>query len=256
MKILAFDSSGLVASVALLEDEQVIAEYNVNYKKTHSQTLLPMLDEIVRMVELDLSEIDAIAVAAGPGSFTGLRIGSATVKGLGLALDKPIISVPTMEGMAMQGWGYDGIICPIMDARRNQVYTGIYRSVPETFEQESRTEAAEAEKAAATGNVRRRRLEILEDQMAVDIYELLEKLDQLGEKVLFLGDAVPVQRQTIREKLEVPCEFAPAHLNRQRAAALGVLAFDYLRAGKTESAADHKPEYLRVSQAERERNAK
>ena len=100
MKILAFDSSGLVASVAVLEEERMIAEYTVNYKKTHSQTLLPMLDEVVKMTELDLHEIDAIAVAAGPGSFTGLRIGSATAKGLGLALDKPLVPVPTLEGLA------------------------------------------------------------------------------------------------------------------------------------------------------------
>ena len=88
MKILGLDSSGLVASVALVEDDQLVAEYTTNYKKTHSQTLLPMLDEITRMVELDLHTIDAIAVAAGPGSFTGLRIGSATAKGLGLDVYK------------------------------------------------------------------------------------------------------------------------------------------------------------------------
>ena len=102
MRILALDSSGLVASVAVVEDgavdDQVIAEYTVNYKKTHSQTLLPMLDEIVKMTELDLHTVDAIAVAGGPGSFTGLRIGSATAKGLGLALEKPLIHIPTLEG--------------------------------------------------------------------------------------------------------------------------------------------------------------
>lgn len=104
MKILGLDSSGLVASVALVEDDQLVAEYTTNYKKTHSQTLLPMLDEITRMVELDLYTIDAIAVAAGPGSFTGLRIGSATAKGLGLALDLPIVPVPTVEALAYQLW--------------------------------------------------------------------------------------------------------------------------------------------------------
>ena len=97
MKILALDSSGLVASVAVMEDDTLIAEYTMNYKKTHSQTLLPMLDEIKNNIQLDLNSIDAIAVAAGPGSFTGLRIGSATAKGLGLALDKPLIAVPTVE---------------------------------------------------------------------------------------------------------------------------------------------------------------
>ena len=100
MKILAIDSSGLVASVAVVEDDNMLAEYTINYKKTHSQTLLPMLGEISKMIELDLKSVDAIAVAAGPGSFTGLRIGSATAKGLGLALDKPLISVPTVDALA------------------------------------------------------------------------------------------------------------------------------------------------------------
>lgn len=104
MRILGLDSSGLVASVAVVEaetaGEAIIAEYTVNYKKTHSQTLLPMLDEVAKMIELDLNTLDAIAVAGGPGSFTGLRIGSATAKGLGLALKKPLIHVPTLEGLA------------------------------------------------------------------------------------------------------------------------------------------------------------
>ena len=117
MKILALDSSGLVASVAVIEDDNLLAEYTVNYKKTHSQTLLPMLDEVSRMIELDLESIDAIAVAAGPGSFTGLRIGSATAKGLGLALKKPLIGVPTVAALAYNLYDVPGIICPLMDAR-------------------------------------------------------------------------------------------------------------------------------------------
>lgn len=99
MKILAFDSSGLVASVAIVENNNLIAEYTTNYKKTHSQTLLPMLEEIVKMTETDKESFDALAVAAGPGSFTGLRIGSATVKGLALAWNIPVIAVPTLEGL-------------------------------------------------------------------------------------------------------------------------------------------------------------
>ena len=127
MKVLGIDSSGMVASVAVVEDTQMLAEYTINYKKTHSQTLLPMLDEIGKMIELDLSTVDAIAVAAGPGSFTGLRIGSATAKGLGLALKKPLLSVPTLEGIAYNFCGSDKLVCPMMDARRSQVYTGIYK---------------------------------------------------------------------------------------------------------------------------------
>lgn len=131
MKILALDSSGLVASVALAEDDNLIAEYTVQYKKTHSQTLLPMMEEIGRMVELDLATVDAIAVAAGPGSFTGLRIGSATAKGLAFALEKPVVPVPTVDALAFQMYGAGDLVCPIMDARRSQVYTGIYEFIPD-----------------------------------------------------------------------------------------------------------------------------
>lgn len=228
MKILALDSSGLVASVAVVEEEYTIAEYTVNYKKTHSQTLLPMLDEVVKMTELDLGSIDAIAISGGPGSFTGLRIGSATAKGLGLALQKPLIHVPTLEGLAYNLCGTPGIICPIMDARRNQVYTGLY-----SFEKED--------------------LQIVEPQMAVGIDELTEKLNARGEAVTFLGDGVPVQREYLKEHLTVPYRFAPAHMNRQRAASVGMLGVKYYKAGKIETAMEHQPDYLRVSQAERER---
>ncbi|MGN1266844.1 MAG: tRNA (adenosine(37)-N6)-threonylcarbamoyltransferase complex dimerization subunit type 1 TsaB [Dorea sp.] len=234
MRILALDSSGLVASVAIVEkdqkDEQLIAEYTVNYKKTHSQTLLPMLDEVAKMTELDMNTIDAIAVAGGPGSFTGLRIGSATAKGLGLALKKPLIHIPTLEGLAYNLCGTSAIVCPIMDARRRQVYTGIYRF--------------EGEKLVA-----------LEDQMAISIEELCEKLQTYDEEVVFLGDGVPVFKEDLTERLMAgrKIAFAPAHMNRQRAGALGTLAFQYYEAGKIETAAEHQPDYLRVSQAERER---
>ena len=231
MRILALDSSGLVATVAILEDEQMIAEYTVNYKKTHSQTLLPMLDEIVKMTEFDLSTIDAIAVAGGPGSFTGLRIGAATAKGLGLALNKPLIHVPTVDGMAYGLYGYSGLICPIMDARRNQVYTGLYRFTEGEFQ-------------------------VVEEQMAISVSELIEKLNAYGEKVTFLGDGVPVYRNQFENGLTGEYVFAPAHLNRQRAAAVGALGMKYFQEGKVESARDHRPDYLRLSQAERERAEK
>lgn len=231
MKILGLDSSGIVASVAVVEDDVLIAEYTVNYKKTHSQTLLPMLDEIVKMTELDLNSVDAIAVAAGPGSFTGLRIGSATAKGLGLALKKPLVAIPTVEGLAYNLYDTQGIICPIMDARRKQVYTGIY-----CFEDH--------------------RLRVLEDQMAVPMEELISKLNKLGQPVTFLGDGVPVFGEMIRQELAVPFAFAPAHVNKQRAAAVAALGLEYYREGKTQTAMEHVPDYLRVSQAERERAEK
>lgn len=228
MKILGLDSSGIVASVAIVEDDVLIAEYTVNYKKTHSQTLLPMLDEIAKMTELDLNSIDAIAVAAGPGSFTGLRIGSATAKGLGLALKKPLIAIPTVEGLAYNLYDIPGLICPIMDARRKQVYTGIYLFTDH-------------------------QLKVVEDQMAVSMETVIEKLNQYGEAVTFLGDGVPVFHELIAEKMTVPYSFAPAHVNKQRAAAVAALGEIYYRQGKTETAMEHVPDYLRVSQAERER---
>lgn len=228
MRVLAIDSSGLIATVAVVEDEQTIAEYTVNYKKTHSQTLLPMIDEVKKMIDLDLSSIDAIAVSGGPGSFTGLRIGSATAKGLGLALGKPLIHVPTVDALAYNVYGCGDLICPIMDARRKQVYTGIYR-----YEDH--------------------RLVTVKDQMAVGIEELLSMLNEMGETVTFLGDGVPVFKDIIADKLEVPFSFAPSHLSRQRAGAVGALGILYYKEGRTETAAEHKPDYLRVSQAERER---
>lgn len=228
MRILALDSSGLVASVAIMEEEQTIAEYTVNYKKTHSQTLLPMLDEIVKMTEMDLNTIDAIAIAGGPGSFTGLRIGSATAKGLGLALGKPLIHVPTLEGLACNLYGCSSLICPIMDARRNQVYTGVYR-------------------------LNESGLQVVKEQMAIDVGVLAEQLNALGEAITFLGDGVPVYREQLEEKLTVPFAFAPANMNRQRAASVGLRGFQYYREGHIETASEHQPDYLRVSQAERER---
>lgn len=228
MKILALDSSGLVASVAVLENDTLLAEYTINYKKTHSQTLLPMLEIVGQMIELDLNSIDAIAVAAGPGSFTGLRIGAATAKGLGLALEKPLVGVPTTEALAYNLYGTKALICPIMDARRNQVYTGIYQF----------------EKGA---------MKTITEQMAVDILQLLALLNDKGQEVIFLGDGVSVYGQAIKETCLVPYTFAPAHLNKQRAASVGALAMIYYANGKIQTAAGHQPEYLRVSQAERER---
>lgn len=228
MKILGLDSSGLVASVAVVEGENLLAEYTVNYKKTHSQTLLPMLDEIVRMTELDLNTIDAIAIAGGPGSFTGLRIGSATAKGLGLALGKPLVQIPTVDGLAYNLWGCRDLVCPLMDARRNQTYTGLY-------------DFAEG------------KMQVVRKQCAVGIEEIIGIINAQERSVVFLGDGVPVFREFIQEHCTVPYAFAPAHMNKQRGASVASLAVLYFQEGKLQTAAEHRPDYLRLSQAERER---
>lgn len=243
MKIIAIDSSGLVASVAIVEDDEVIAEYNVQYKKTHSQTLLPMLDELKKMVELDLQTVDAIAIAKGPGSFTGLRIGSATAKGLGLALEIPIIEIPTLDGLACNLYGTDKLVCPIMDARRNQVYTGLY-----SYREERQSEEQE-QRFSYT-------LVPILPQCAVSIQEIAEKCNEQQKEIIFLGDGVPVFAEQLKDLMKGPYSFAPAHMNRQRAASFAFLALEKLRKGEVVSAADHAPEYLRLSQAEREKAAK
>ncbi len=231
MKLLGIDSSGLVASVALVFDGVMIGEYTTNFKKTHSQTLLPMIDEVVTRTGSDLNELDGIAVAAGPGSFTGLRIGSSTAKGLGLVLKKPIIPVPTVEALAYNLYGTDKLICPIMDARRNQVYTGIYHFDGGSFQ-------------------------IISDQKAVGVEELITELEGLQREVIFLGDGVPVYQGIIQESLKVPYYFAPNHLALQRAGAVCARGAELFAEGKIQTAAEHKPEYLRLSQAERERKEK
>ncbi len=227
MKVLAIDSSGLVASVAIVSDNEMIAEYTVNYKKTHSQTLMPMINEIVEMTKTDLKELDGIAISKGPGSFTGLKIGAATAKGLGLVLDIPIIAIPTVDGIAYNLYKTKGIICPIMDARRNQAYTGLYKWINDEFT-------------------------VLSEQKVAKIEELVKEINELNEEVIFLGDGVEIFKNQLKELVNVPYSYAPSHLSKQRAGAIGALGIEYMKKGETIHADNFAPSYLRKSQAERE----
>ena len=233
MKILAIESASVTASAAVVTEERILAEYTTNYKKTHSETLLPMISECFRMTDDEIASVDAIAVSYGPGSFTGLRIGAATAKGLAFAADKPIIAVPTLDALAYGMVGSEYVLVPIMDARRGEVYTGLYAFEGEAFQ-------------------------VLESAVAVPITEQIEKARKLGEKlhkkVCFLGDGVPVFRETIRELFPEAC-FAPAHVCFQRASSVALLGMKMLEKGETVSAFEFEPLYLRESQAERERKA-
>lgn len=248
MKIIGIDSSGLVASVAILEDNKLVAEYTVNNKKTHSQTLLPMLEEIVASSGLDMKEIDAIAIAAGPGSFTGLRIGSATAKGLGLALKKPIVPVSTLEALAYNLYGTDSLVCPIMDARRNQVYTGIYE-----FSKKEVEFSRDADTENGGCYYCEYQINVIKEACAVPIEEIVQALNEKGREVIFLGDGVPVFAEQLKGLMKVPYSFAPAHLALQKAGCVAGLGMKKFKEGIYEDAAVHSPEYLRLSQAERER---
>ncbi len=229
MKILAVDSSGLVASVAYLEDGILKGVLSYNNQKTHSQTLLPMIDELVKNLNIDLNNIDYLAVSNGPGSFTGLRIGVATIKGLGLSIDKEVVGVPTLESLAFNWQGADGVVCPIMDARRSQVYAAAYKftQIPES--------------------------QCIIEQDSYMIEELCEKLNALGEKVYFAGDGVPVYRDYLEKNLKVEYQFPSAANCYQNAANIAVLAEMYANRGEAQNARDLTPVYLRKPQAERER---
>lgn len=229
MLILGIESSSITASAAILRDGMAVAEYTVNFKKTHSQTLLPMIDEIVCMTQTRLEELDAIAISAGPGSFTGLRIGSATAKGLGLALGKPVVEVSTLEAMAACCFGFDGLVCPIIDARREQLYCAAYR-------------------VGADGLPKA----VLEPEIRLAA-ELKAELDKLSEKVVFTGDGLEKYWEFFSET-ETAVR-APAVCRNPRAAAVAMLGAAYFEQGRVVPASEHRPIYLKKTQAESQREA-
>lgn len=231
MKVLAIDTSSLVASAAIMDEQKLVAEYIINHRKTHSEQLMPIIEELLESCQIGIEEIDAIAVSSGPGSFTGLRIGAATAKGLAHAHDKMLVGVPTLDGLAFNLPYCQGIICPIMDARRNQVYTALYK-----WEQ---------------GNFYK-----LKPHMAVALSALLEELKTEEEMVMFLGDGVPVHREVIEKTLGERARFAPRNADRQRASSIAELAMQALKRGEGGSGKEFVPFYLRKSQAEREYDRK
>lgn len=242
MKILAIDTSGLVGAVAIADGDMLLAQFSIQYKTTHSEILMPMLDDMCKKIHLELPSIDAIAVAKGPGSFTGLRIGAATAKGLALALDKPIIPVPTVDAIAYNLYGNEKVICPMMDARRNQVYTGLYTFVPNMPEGKSMERTFD--------------MQIIRGQYAAALDDIAGEINGLGKPVVLLGDGVPVYHDALEKALKVPYSIAPLHQNRQSAAALAALASRMAKEGILVSADEFAPEYLRPSQAEREAGEK
>ena len=227
MKILGIDTSGSIASVAVLENDSFLGEYSINDKKTHSQKLMPMVNELFNSLELKPLDIDAFAVSVGPGSFTGLRIGISTIKGMAQALDKPVIGVPTLEGLAYNVLAYAGSICPIIDARNDNVYTAIF-----SFDK--------------TNKILQRHSEY----MALHIQELIARLENEGQ-VIFLGNAAQKFKHTIKEKLKSRAEFAENHLSLPKASSIAFAGYKSLIAGQVDSFISIKPLYVRSSQAER-----
>ena len=223
MLILAFESSAKAASVALLDGERLISQYSQCSGLTHSRTLLPMAEDMLKNAEKSVNDVDLIAVAHGPGSFTGIRIGVSTVKGLAWAAGKPCTGVSTLEAMAWHGLAAGGYICPVMDARRNQVYNAIFE-------------------------IKDNRPQRLSPDRPIALSELAEEVKKLDGPVFLVGDGAELCKKYFDEN-SISCRIAPENLRWQSAWGVAMAAKD-IEPGTADSLL---PVYLRLSQAERER---
>ena len=226
MKVLAVDTSTMVSTCAVLDDEKILGEYSLNQEVTHSENLVPMIKEMLDNLGLKASDIDLYGVATGPGSFTGLRIGIATVKSLAHVFDKPIVGVSTLEGLAFN-LPYKGIIVPMIDARRNRVYTGIYRW--------------------ENGNI----INIIEPTI-MEIDALLEYLNKNYNNIMVNGNGATLYKDKIMSTLGEKVKLAPVGLNGCRAASICELSLLKWKEGKVNDYYTLVPNYLRESQAQRE----
>lgn len=223
MKIFAAETSSGVASAAICDGDKLLCEVTLNNKLTHSQTLMPIIEEVFKRSGLTTKDIDIFAVAEGPGSFTGLRIGITTVKALAHAENKAVVGVNTLEAMCYNLPFCPYIISPIMDARRGEVYNAFYRFKDGALEE-------------------------ICPPRALPLSECLDELCKMSEKVVFLGDAAPIYRDVIAEKLGDLAHFAPQNLNMQRASSV----CEASKNKNTQKYYELVPKYLRKSQAERE----
>lgn len=225
MITLAIDSSSKVATAALIKDDTLLGEITLNDKKEHSVILMTIIQDLLKFHKLDVNDIDGYVVSKGPGSFTGLRIGMATIKGLSFGSNKPYVSISSLDALAYSVSAFDGIICPIMDALRDSVYTCLYKSSYNSLEK-------------------------LTDYSALDLDELIELIESRNEKVIFIGDGVDKYKDYLIKNCP-NCNFPPSHLNLVRASSLGELGSKLFKDGKFDDP-NSSPIYLKKSQAERE----
>lgn len=244
MIVLAVDSSSKVATVALMKNEKLLGEITLADKKEHSVILMSIIQDLLKDTNLSIDDIDGYVVSKGPGSFTGLRIGMATIKGLSFGSSKPYVSISSLDALALSVSTFDGLICPIMDALRNSVYTSLYRG-DYTFVNscnESNNPTIKYDLPI--------RLEQLLDYSALDIDELIDIIKAKKEKVIFIGDGVDKYKDYLLENCP-NCFFPPNHLNLVRASSLGELGSVLLRNGDFDDS-NSTPFYLKKPQAERE----
>lgn len=223
MLILAFESSAKAASVALCDGEKLISQYSQCSALTHSRTLLPMAEDMLKNADKKIQDVDLIAVAHGPGSFTGIRIGVSTVKGLAWAAEKPCVGVSTLEAMSWHGLTAGGYVCPVMDARRDQVYNAIFE-------------------------IKEGRPQRITDDRPIALNDLAEEVRALNAPVFLVGDGAEITEKYFKGN-SIPCSVASENLRWQSAWGVAMAALN-----KTPGNADSLlPVYLRLSQAERER---
>lgn len=228
MRILGIETSTMTGSVALMDEERLIAEYTLNLRETHTSRLMPAIDRILKDASLTLKDLDGIAVSLGPGSFTGLRIGIATAKGLAQGLNIPIVGIPTLDGLAFNLFHCKDLICPILDARKGEVYCALYRN--------------------------RKRLT---KHMACEPDELLKKIGlrvkgqarlpaRQGLRIIFLGDGIEVYGDLIKKKLGKKAVFAPKARRLPSASSIAELGLRKLRGKKKSELSTLKPIYVRA----------
>lgn len=227
MRILSFETSAKAASVALLQDGCLLGEYFQNSGQTHSRTVMQMAEDLLRNCDLNVSDVDAVACAAGPGSFTGVRIGLAAAKGFAWGRELPLVGVSTLEAMVRQIAIADGIYCAAMDARRNQVYTALFEVRDGSFSR------------------------LMEDA-AISLEELGEKLKTCSGPIYLVGDGAVLCSKMLQNSVS-GLVLLPEHLRMQRAAGVALVAWDSIQRGEPCSASALTPNYLRLSQAEREK---
>ncbi|MDY6837861.1 MAG: tRNA (adenosine(37)-N6)-threonylcarbamoyltransferase complex dimerization subunit type 1 TsaB [Thermodesulfobacteriota bacterium] len=223
MKILAIDTSTRAGSVALLDDDTMVAELQVSSSETHAKRLMTVIDATLGLAGLGLEALDAFAVTIGPGSFTGLRIGISAVKGFAFATGKPVTGISTLDALAHPFPWFPGLVCPLLDARKGEVYTALYRcGTPETLKKVSSDCAVHPE----------------------------EWLAGIQEICLFVGDGAVAYRETIEEIVGHRARFAPFFLHAPRASAVGALGIEQIKRGETADASALVPYYIRKSDAE------
>ena len=230
MKILAVDTSATAASVAVAEENKLIGEFSINTALTHSQTLMPMVDELFKNTGLSVNDIDVVAVNAGPGSFTGVRIGVAAVKGIAFPKNMPCVSVSTLESMAYNMLGNDCVVCSVMDARCSQVYNALFKVNGYTVTR-------------------------MTDDRALSLTDLKLELQNIREKIVLVGDGAVLCSKFLDSELE-NVMLAPFNNRIQTASSVAYAAFEKIKNGETLTADELMPVYLRLPQAQRELNKK